>query len=95
MLAYNEIYQQAIDHWPLKHQIDKMVEEMSELTTELMRLQDGRTAPDKIITEIADVQILSEQLALAFGSEKVEVEKRRKLVRLLQTIQNEKDKQSK
>ena len=68
---------------------------MSELATELMRLQDGRTTPDKIITEIADVQILSEQLALAFGSEKVEDEKRRKLVRLLQTIQNEKDRQSK
>ena len=95
MLAYNEIYQQAIDYWPLKHQIDKMVEEMSELATELMRLQDGRTTPDKIITEIADVQILSEQLALAFGSEKVEDEKRCKLVRLLQTIQNEKDRQSK
>ena len=94
MAAYNEIYQQALDHWPLKHQIDKMVEEMSELATELMRLQDGRTTLDKIITEIADVQILSEQLALAFGSEKVEDEKRCKLVRLLQTIQNEKDRQS-
>lgn len=41
---------------------------------------------DDIITEIADVMIMCEQLSNYFGKEKVELEKERKLERLKERL---------
>lgn len=41
---------------------------------------------DDIITEIADVMIMCEQLSYYFGKEKVELEKERKLERLKERL---------
>lgn len=42
----------------------------------------GRVGEDDIITEIADVMIMCEQLSNYFGKEKVALERERKLTRL-------------
>lgn len=58
-----------------------MVEECSELTNAICKFRRGRVGNDDIITEIADVIIMCEQLSYYFGKEKVELEKERKKAR--------------
>lgn len=53
----------------------------SELTNAICKFRRGRVGNDDIITEIADVIIMCEQLSYYFGKEKVELEKERKLER--------------
>lgn len=58
------------------------VEECSELTNAICKFRRGRVSDDDIITEIADVMIMCEQLASYFGKDKVALEKKKKLERL-------------
>lgn len=74
--------QEAIDLWGIDAQVFMAIEEMAELTNALCKMKRGRTKPEDIITEIADVQIMMEQLRLFFGKEEVDTERNRKLVRL-------------
>jgi len=80
-----EIYQKALDKWRIESQIKVAVEEMAELTVELMkygRKINGSTVED-ITKEIADVEIMLSQLKVYFGNkEKVENLKKLKLERL-------------
>lgn len=59
-----------------------MVEECSELTNAICKFRRGRVNEDDIITEIADVMIMCEQMAAYFGKDKVALEKENKLERL-------------
>lgn len=63
-----------------------VVEECSELTNAICKFRRGRVGEDDIITEIADVMIMCEQLSNYFGKEKVELEKERKLERLKERL---------
>ena len=62
------------------------MEELDELGLELSREQDNRSTPRKVITEIADVMIMVEQLAIMYGVEEVCQERQRKLKRLERRI---------
>ena len=64
------------------------VEECAELINALMKERRGRVGPIDIITEIADCQIMLEQLAYIYGLDKVEAEIERKLQRLNSRINN-------
>lgn len=59
-----------------------VVEECSQLTNAICKFRRGRVGEDDIITEIADVMIMCEQLSNYFGKEKVALERERKLTRL-------------
>lgn len=72
----------AVDHFGAGHQIEKAKEELSELTTELSRLQDSRTSPELIRGELADVIIMCEQLRLIYGGKETDAWIDRKLERL-------------
>jgi NTP pyrophosphatase (non-canonical NTP hydrolase) len=72
----------AVDHFGARHQIQKAIEEMGELITELSRLQDKRTDKDRIRGELADVMIMSEQLRIIFGTADVDACIERKLEEL-------------
>lgn len=48
----------------------------------ICKFRRGRVGEDDIITEIADVMIMCEQLSNYFGKEKVALERERKLTRL-------------
>lgn len=74
--------QKALDLWGIDAQIWMAVEEMAELTNALCKIKRGRINLEDIVTEIADVQIMMEQLQLFFGKEEVDTERNRKLIRL-------------
>lgn len=69
-----------------KSQKEMAKEECAELIDALCKEQRGRASEHDVITEIADVMIMMEQLALIYGSERVAAEKARKLVRLERRI---------
>jgi hypothetical protein len=68
---YREIvYKKAIERFGKVHQITKAVEEMSELQKELCKVQIGEMEWMNVIEEIADVEIMLEQLRLIFNSDR-------------------------
>lgn len=63
------ILEKAVETYGAGPQIDMMIEEMSELTKALCkyrRAPTGRTFDD-VLEEMADVQIMLNQMALVFG----------------------------
>lgn len=86
----DELYTKAIDVWGQLPQIDMVFEECGELTTSLARYLRGRDTADDVITEIADVSIMMEQMAVLFGKEQFEKEKERKLQRLKERLEKKK-----
>jgi NTP pyrophosphatase (non-canonical NTP hydrolase) len=76
------IYAMALDRWGYVPQMLKTVEECGELITALMHALDGRGTPEEVASEIADVQIMCEQMALVYGTGLVAAQKREKLSRL-------------
>lgn len=62
------VYTAAIDKFGEDCQIWKAVEEMSELTKEICKFQNGGGATrESIVDEIADVTIMMEQLRILFN----------------------------
>ena len=77
-----ELYHSYIATHGGRNQAMKAVEECAELTAALMHFFADRARREDLITEIADVQIMCEQLALMFGQADVERERQRKLERM-------------
>ena len=77
----------AIKAFGTEAQIDMAIEECSELVNALCKFRRGRVGMPEVITEIADVQIMTKQLALMFGEEAVRNESDRKLERLASRIE--------
>lgn len=82
------------DHYGLKHQIGKAKEELQELYTALLDYQedDSRKNLKAIITEIADVEIMTAQLKYLLDiKEKVNKEKVYKINRQLKRMESEEE----
>lgn len=62
------------------------MEECAELIDALAKYNRGRADAKDVITELADVSIMVEQMAIFFGKEEFEAEKVRKLKRLQERI---------
>jgi NTP pyrophosphatase (non-canonical NTP hydrolase) len=84
---YEQTLDDALELWGESLQIDVAVEELSELTTELARMQRGTGDPDAVVEELADCEIILDQLAKIYGTEDVNAEIRRKMDRLRDRIQ--------
>lgn len=82
MIDQESLYRKAITCYGFPAQAAMAVEECSELTNAICKFRRGRVSDDDIITEIADVMIMCEQLASYFGKDKVALEKKKKLERL-------------
>ena len=76
----------AINHFGVEGQINKAVEEMGELITELSRRNLSRFDKDRVAEEVADALIMLEQLRIIFGASKVDGYIAGKLERLEKTI---------
>lgn len=63
-----KIYEKAIETFGQQSQINVAIEEMSELTKELCKLNRGRDNKAEILEEIADVYIMLHQLTLIFDN---------------------------
>lgn len=90
MLPEHVIYQKALDKFGHSSQILMAVQEMSELTKELTNFLMGRLDRiEDIPGEIADVEIMLEQLKIIFDcSDLVKEKKEFKLNRLKGLIDN-------
>lgn len=79
----------AVHHFGTDAQVDKAIEECLELALILQRLKqkDRPVAPVHIITEIADVAVMVEQLAIIYGPTAVSEQVELKLRRLAQKIE--------
>lgn len=80
------LYERAIRNWEFPAQAMMVMEECSELINAMCKYDRGRIHQADIITEIADVMIMCEQMASFFGEDNVEAEKDRKLRRLKERL---------
>lgn len=84
-----EVFEQAIEHYGDKHQLIKCLEEMAELSKAICKYfdcTDKRMEPiilDAIDEEMADVEIMLEQLHLIFNNdEQIASRRKEKIERL-------------
>ena len=77
-----KLYEAAISKWGVEAQKNMAFEELGELITALARDRRGRATPEEILTELADVTIMCEQLATILGFDLYKLEMERKLLRL-------------
>lgn len=82
------IYRAALETFGAEAQINMLFEEMGELMSAICKHARGRDKVAHIAEEIADVQIMLDQMDVLFGCEdEVERQKRYKLRRLEQRIE--------
>lgn len=77
-----ELYKEAINTWGEDAQINMLNEECGELITAVAQFKRGRTSHHDVMTELADVFIMVEQIATMMNYEDFEKELERKLIRL-------------
>ena len=83
-----ETYKEAISKWGEDAQINMLYEECGELLTAVARFRRGRMNHQDVMTELADVSIMVEQLAAFYGTDRFEAEKERKLERLKNKLES-------
>lgn len=81
-----ELYEAAIHNWGSSAQAMMVIEKCSALINAMCKYDRGRITKCDVITEIADVMIMCEQMTSYFGEDKVEFEKDRKLQRLKERL---------
>ena len=79
-MTEQEIYRKALEKRGLRAQCEMAIEECGELIVEISHMYRGQKC--NVFEEIADVQIMMEQLSVAFGKQLVEKIKSQKLERL-------------
>lgn len=84
----NRIYKEAFAVYGGDNQILKTIEECTELNLALMHFLDDRTDEENVILEIADVEIMIEQLRLIFNNRKINEAKDFKLKRLKKRLED-------
>lgn len=77
-----ELYKEAINTWGEDAQINMLNEECGELIASVAQFKRGRTSHHDVMTELADVFIMVEQIATMMNYEDFEKELERKLIRL-------------
>lgn len=64
-----EVYIEAIKQWGDVAQVFMFIEEVGELLQEISKQYRGKSSKDKIAEELADVQIMLEQMTILFNAE--------------------------
>jgi NTP pyrophosphatase (non-canonical NTP hydrolase) len=83
-----KLYLNAILKYGLDKQIMTLFEECGELIDAMAKTYRGRSTQEDVITELADVSIMVEQLAAFYGTDRFEAEKERKLERLKNKLES-------
>lgn len=76
------LYKKALRTWGEEAQVNMLDEELGELITAVARFKRGRAMHQDVMTELADVFIMVEQIATMMSYDDFEKELDRKLVRL-------------
>lgn len=82
LLHRRDIYRRALSTWGYDKQLLMVMEECGELLSALGKQSRGRCQVCDVITELADVHIMVEQMAQFFGWDEFKKERVRKLKRL-------------
>ncbi len=83
-----DIYTAAVKKYGKEHQLVLCMEEMAELTKELSKNMRGSKNITNISEEMADVEIMLEQLRVIFGNRsEVDTIKAEKLLRLADRVE--------
>ena len=82
LMAYQNIYREAIDKWGEQAQSDQAIEECAELIATLKHYRRGRVENQAVIDELADVILMVGQLVYMFGEDKVAAAIGRKISKL-------------
>ena len=92
-----EILNSAIETFGTVSQLNVAIEECAEFIDAVMKYRRGRVGINEVITEIADVKIMMEQMEIIFGgnSKIVECEVLRKMDRLRSRISAHKKEEGK
>lgn len=79
-----DTYERALKTWGKEAQMLQVIEEMSELTKEILKnINRGKNNVSEIIEETADVEIMLRQLKVCYGIDKqVEAYKKGKLQKI-------------
>ena len=83
----HRIYYEALGLWGIINQSFMMIEECGELIDAMAKSHRGRVGREEIITELADVSIMVEQMALFHGWEDFLKEREAKLLRLNERLE--------
>lgn len=86
------LYTKVLDAWGYEAQEKMVHEEIGELLSALGKISRGRATPMEVITELADVSIMIEQMAVYFGLDDFKAEKEYKLQRLAKRYKEWKEK---
>lgn len=76
------LYEKAKAKWGSGSQIIQAIEELTECAAALARWTNGKAKLCDVYTELADAEIMLEQMRFNFGPEGIESEKEAKLNRL-------------
>lgn len=82
------LYNKVLNKWGIINQVFMVMEECGELLNVLAKAKRDRAGKDEIITELADVSIMVEQMAFFYGEKDFLIEKERKLQRLKERLAN-------
>lgn len=85
-----ELYKKALETWGIESQMFMVMEETGEMLNALAKANRGRSTKEEIITELADVSIMVEQMALYFGFSEFMDERNKKLERLEKRLNHDK-----
>lgn len=85
-MSKRELYNSVINAYGIDAQKWMLIEECGELFNAIAKLKRGRSTKEDIITELADVHIMVEQMAFFFGWDEFLAEKDYKLMRLEERI---------
>lgn len=89
-----EAYKKAIELWGEAHQMMMAQEECGELISAISQFTRGRKTVDDLSEEIADVEIMCEQMRIIFGDERVSFAKKNKINSLITRIKKATGKKS-
>lgn len=83
----SDLYQLVLDKYGLDAQLTVVIEELSELLKEVCKVKRGMAHTDHLAEEIADVEIMCEQLRYIFDLDfAVDAWKKAKLLRLAERL---------
>lgn len=82
----DSILAKAIEKWGEEAQQRQVIEECGELIVAINHYRRGKGTVEDVITEIADVSIMCEQMKLMFGENRVNAEIERKVNRLRERL---------
>jgi NTP pyrophosphatase (non-canonical NTP hydrolase) len=83
-----ELYKKALKYWGLEAQMIMLFEETAELQQAISKIWRGKADKSDIASEMADVEIMIEQMCVAFDIDRklINFKKEQKLERLGQMV---------